>query len=187
MLISFLMPTRNPLEWLQKAIDSILTTSSDVTQIEILLRIDDDDLERIQFAATLDARYVKTFVGPRGVGYLNMPKFVDDLAGISTGKWCWLFDDDCWIVGDTWQQQIEKIHCDANTGPAIRTEKYKLGGSLYRNVPDNPVGLIVPRGLCADRPNQNPVDRYWLDVINQRGWKVETLHGVTYCHEGRPR
>jgi len=105
------MPTRNDYAMLVKALQSIKDTASDFSKVEILLRIDDDDKERIDRIPELEAQFnVKTFIGPRGSGYNNMCTFLDDLAKMATGKWSWLFDDDAYIEGDWQKQPVGQSH-----------------------------------------------------------------------------
>lgn len=188
-LVSILMPTRNSFEFLRRALQSIKSTASDFTQIEILLRVDSDDVERIQILPQLKTEFDACgIVGERGNGYLNMGTFIDDLVGIASGKWCWLFDDDSWVQGNSWQRQIADMPCDGANGPALNAEFYKLGESIYPNGPKGgPVGLIVPTDFCRALKHRNPVDSQWLDVLLQKNWTIHQLKGITYGHDGRPR
>lgn len=188
MLVSILMPTRNPRDWLEKALSSIRATAKDNSQVEILLRVDDDDAERIGWIPELKEAYdVKVVIGPRGIGYQNMGGFVNDLVAIAQGKWCWLFDDDSWVEGD-WQTPLNAIPCDPVNGPAVNAEIYKLGFTSYQNSPTGCcVGLLMPSATVKALNNWNPVDLQWLQLAMDRGWTVRQLPGVLYGHEGRPR
>ncbi len=184
--ISCLMPTRGPIEGLKRALASIRTTASDNSKVEILLRIDDDDGERIAAIPMLTAAFdVKYVIGTRGAGYMDMGRFADDLLEIAQGSWVWLFDDDSWVIGDNWQEQMEKMPMDC----AVNAEHYRLGPSEYRNgETGGPVGLFIPTTVAKSiKPTPSPVDQTWLDHILRMGWKVKQLRGITYCHDGRPR
>lgn len=185
-LVSILMPTRNPHDGLLKALRSIKSTASDFSQIEILLRIDLDDEDRIKLFPNLLQEFGAIAVmGKRGHGYMDMGVFVDDLVAFANGRWCWLFDDDAWVEGKTWQQQLEESVFDPVSGPAFSAEHYQLGNSHYDGC--GPVGLIVPIELCKSLKHRNPVDDQWLSVIRSKGWTINLLKGITYCHDGRPR
>lgn len=189
-LISIFMPTRSAsADSLRTALASIRDTASNFSQVEILLRVDDDDSDRIAMLPGLEAVYgAKAVIGPRGVGYCDMGTFIDDLTKVATGQWAWLFDDDAYVEGNTWQQQLASIPCDGEHGPAVHAETYQLGPNKYPNDHQGgAVGLIVPMGLCRSIVHRNPVDQQWLDVIHQRGWCIQLLKDVTYCHDGRPR
>ncbi len=191
MLVSILMPTRSPHQWLANAVISILTSCSDKSRIQFLFKIDDDDPDRIAFVD----QFIKGFngnaiIGPRRTGYMSMGSFIDDLLPHATGQFCWLFDDDAWLTWDVtkpnWDDQLAKLEPSNRMANA---QFYKLGESLYENNESGgPPGLIVPTILAKElRPTKSPVDQTWLDAGLERGWKINLLKGVYYCHEGRPR
>lgn len=187
-LISIVMPTRNPYEGLHRALSSIKNTASNFAEVEICLRIDDDDKQRLSELPKLKDEFdVKEFIGPRGEGYNNMGGFLNDLATIATGRWSWLFDDDAWVEGN-WQGQLQNVPCHALEGPACIAEFYKLGHSDYSNFPTcSPPGLIMPTETIKRIDHKPPVDSQWLSIIQQMNWKVVCLCGVKYYHCGRIR
>lgn len=185
-LVSILMPTINPETMLHRALRSIKETATDFDQVEILLRVDSDNHERLSLLPRLEEMYgVRHVAGPRGLGYTDMGKFVDELVAIADSKWCWLFDDDSWVEGD-WQTPLSKIACSATHGPAVRAQKYQLGHSTY-DQGGGCVGLIMPTSRCKTLVHSNPVDIQWFNLAASMGWKTKVLHGVTYGHDGRPR
>jgi hypothetical protein len=185
-LVSILMPTVNQRDWLFRALDSIKDTATDFSQIEILLRIDDNDPFRIALISQLKDRYgAKAVVGPAH-GYTSMHLFVRELLEIATGRWAFLMDDDAWIEGDTWQQQLQLIEFDTSGGPVVQAELYQLGPSLYPRG-CGACGLIVPTSFAKEATNHSPVDQAWHDLITQRKYITKHLANVTYCHDGRPR
>jgi len=190
-LISVVMPTSSRQHThasLLRALGSLKDTSTDFGQVEILLRIDDDDPERVNAVPELVSEFgVKEFIGPRGEGYNNMGGFVNDLMTLATGKWSWLFDDDSWVSGN-WQGALQAVPCDPQNGPACIAEFYHLGESQYTNFPTcSPPGLIMPTEAVKKLDSKNPVDCQWLSVIQQSNWKIICLPGVTYFHDGRIR
>ncbi len=190
-LITVLMPTRGPLQGLIQALNSIVKSCSDRSRVQILLKMDEDDQERTAIAKHLDREFnTQTIIGPRRTGYMSMGSFIDDLTPHATGQWCWLFDDDAWLTWDVtkpnWDDQLAKLEPSNRMANA---EFYKLGESLYENNEfGGPPGLIIPTTLAKElRPTKSPVDQTWLDAGLARGWKINLLKGVYYCHEGRPR
>lgn len=183
-LCSFIIPTRNRHDWLRKAVGSIVNApGTNTDDLEILLRVDDDDPDRFFLAEELTKGVGSYVIGPRGNAYLDMGRFVDDLVKIATGKFCWLFDDDAWLTGN-WYGPLSTMP-DAC---AVNAEFYCLGGSTYRNGPEGgAVGLAIPTSLAKTIPHTNPVDDCWLTTILAKGWKVRQLQGVSYLHEGRAR
>jgi len=186
-LISVLMPTINPIEGLRRALESIKKSATHFDAVQILLRVDDDNQQRISELPELEKEFgVTAFIGPRGRGYIEMGQFIDDLMTLAKGRWCWLFDDDAWVEGD-WQTQLEKIESGEN-GPACNSEFYVLGQSHYSNWPNSgPPGLIMPTVICKKLKHSNPVDDQWLSVVRQNNWPVQLLKGVSYFHDGRVR
>jgi glycosyltransferase involved in cell wall biosynthesis len=185
-LVTILMPTINPIDWLRLALDSIKNTASDYSQVEVLLRVDDDNQSRIDDLPKLVADYgIKYVIGPRYRGYHDMHQFVSDLLTKATGDWVWLFDDDAWINGK-WQEQLALIPCNPLAGPIVKVEKYCLGPSEYRN-DAGPVGLIIPRITAKALKIHSPVDQVWHNQLMAMNWKIHFLEGASYCHEGRAR
>lgn len=187
-LVSFIMPTRTAsAEMFLESVSSIRRTAKFPQDIEILLRIDDDDLVRRSMAETMQRFHpVKLVVGPRGSGYDNMGTFVDDLVKVANSRWCWLFDDDAWVEGD-WSGLYD-IRCDILRGPAVNSEFYCLGESHYNNGPTGgAVGLIMPTGFVKKLAHKAPVDQQWLEEVVRMGWTVQQLKGVSYHHDGRRR
>lgn len=187
-LISVLTPTINPIEGLRKALSSIKSTATRFDDVEILLRVDDDNKQRISELPELEREFgVKTFIGPRGAGYNDMRVFIDDLAKLATGTWCWLFDDDAYVDGN-WQGQLESIPCMKENGPAVNAEYYCLGESRYSNWPKcGPPGLIMPTVVVKAIQHQSPVDDQWMSIALQNNWPIKLLSGVSYFHNGRIR
>lgn len=185
-LCSIIMPTRSANhDSLRRAVRSILDApGTNKSDVEILLRLDDDDPERFFVAEELTKDGQGSYViGPRHKGYISMGDFVDDLLKIATGRWVFLFDDDSWIEGN-WYAPLFWMPVDC----AVNAEYYCLGGSRYRNGPEGgAVGILIPTELAKSAKATNPVDDQWLSMALQKGWKVRQLEGVSYFHDGRPR
>ncbi len=187
-LVSIVMPTRSaPPGALLLALNSIKNTATNFDDVEILLRMDDDDSNRIGMAPGLKADFnAKVIIGPRGNGYIDMGVFANDLVRVADSKWCWLMDDDAFVTGD-WQTQLAAIEPDIEKGPSCIAEFYQLGPSHYVTPSDSPVGIIMPTAFVKTLDHKNPVDSQWMGVSNQKGWQRHFLKGVTYFHDGRAR
>lgn len=179
------MPTRSgSKESLARAINSILQGASNRADVEILLRVDDDNPTRAVDAIELLGDQPGTvIVGPRGAGYIDMGMFVDDLAKAADSHWSWLVDDDAWIEGP-WYDALRSMPQDG--ARAFNASTYCLGPSRYE-LHGGPVGLILPTGVVKELKHSNPVDDQWLSVVRQRNWPLQHLAGVTYHHDGRAR
>jgi len=183
--VSIIMPTRSGSEEsLRKAVSSILDApGTNKGEVEILLRVDSDDGARILLAQELTKGCGSFWVGQRGSGYNNMGGFVDDLVKLADSKWCFLFDDDAYIEGP-WFTELSRFNCDC----AVNAEHYYLGKSQYYNgALGGPVGLIIPTELARTLQSPFPADQVWLDVVMQKGWRCNQMHGVSYHHCGRAR
>lgn len=188
-LVSIIMPTRNGSFYsLKKAVNSIFDTAGQYRdQIEILLRLDSDDHDRVPVACQLAYGRGCVLVGCRGQGYNDMPVYVRSLISIAKGKWCWLFDDDAWIEGD-WATPLAECPRLKDEITCFRAQHYALGSAVYKNAPlDSPVGLIVPTQVVRDLKDNLPVDNAWLGGIQDRKLPLQLLPNVTYWHDGRAR
>lgn len=184
-LLSIIMPTRSGShDSLRKAVRSILDApGTKRDDVEILLRLDDDDLSRLAVATELIQGVGRIFIGPRGKGYIEMGTFVNDLVKIADSQWCWLFDDDAWVEGN-WHGPLSVMPRDC----ALNTQAYKLGQSHYLNgVRGGCVGMLIPTDLAKTINHVNPVDQQWHDIITQKGWTFRQLNATVYHHDGRAR
>lgn len=184
-MVSVIMPTRSGShDSLRKAVRSILDApGTNKDDLEILLRLDDDDPERFFVAEELTKGVGSFVVGTRGAGYNDMGRFVFDLVRVADSKWCWLVDDDAWVEG-AWYPELSKYNCDC----AVNAQYYHLGPSKYENgAKGGPVGLIIPTALALTLPTAFPVDQVWLEVVMQKGWICNQMKGVSYFHCGRAR
>lgn len=184
-LVSVIMPTRSGShDSLRKAVRSILDApGTNKDDLEILLRIDDDDRERVAPAQEMLDGHGTCVIGPRGKGYNDMGIFVDDLVKIADSRWCWLVDDDAWVEGP-WYSELSRYACDC----AVNSQYYLLGKSRYENgARGGPVGLIIPTEVARSLKTPYPVDQVWLEVVMQKGWRCNQMQGVSYHHCGRAR
>lgn len=189
-LVSFLLPTHNSHDWLLRAVKSIKDTASDFSSVEIVLRMHDDDTPRFALIPRLVAEYnAKILIAPGLSGYTSLPVFMDEMCGIASGYWCWMFDDDAWLEGNTWQQQLSTLPRDPGLKIAAQAEVFKRGSSRYPNseVNSNPQGLILPRTVVRPFEHQYPIDVFWRSFIHDNGWKIHLLRGITWAEDGRPR
>ena len=110
--ISIQIPTRNrPLEIIE-VINNLLDMVHNVNNIEILLRIDDDDFDTLKsientFSDILNTT-LKIVIGPRNGGYFDLPKFHYELSEISTGEWIFLYNDDVKMLTKNFDLVISK-------------------------------------------------------------------------------
>lgn len=101
--ISIQIPTRNRSHHMINVINNLIDKVSDIKNIEILLRMDDDDMSSVEILKNTFSEHIgnliKILIGNRGGGYYDLPKFHYELSEISTGEWLFLYNDD--VIMDT--------------------------------------------------------------------------------------
>lgn len=104
-LVSVLLPTRGRPEGLAHSLDSLFSLSHEPAQIEVLLKIDDDDgpthelVRRLRGALPGQCR---VFSGPRGNGYADMHLWLNQLAAEARGDWLMIWNDDARMATHSW-------------------------------------------------------------------------------------
>lgn len=101
MVVSFLIPTRGRLSMLLDVIKSIREKASSDVDVEILVRIDDDDQETLAGRQLIQAEAI---IGPRWCGYESVTMFINDMANKSRGDWIIPWNDDAFVVTDQWDK-----------------------------------------------------------------------------------
>ena len=103
--ISILLPTRNRFEHCSKFIDSAISLASEPKNIEILLKIDNDDNDTKDNLDKFPYQENLIFVfSDRMNGYDSLPIFMNMLYEKSSGDWLYLAGDDSYILTDKWDQ-----------------------------------------------------------------------------------
>jgi len=108
MKISVLIPTRNRFDELSKTISSIMDNAKHKDQIEIILRVDDDDTPFTSRIHELPyASNIKIKSGPRYDGYRSLDIFLNELYSIASGQWLFMPGDDCRVRTKDWDLLLE--------------------------------------------------------------------------------
>ena len=108
-MISVLVVTRKRIKCLRAFFDSIQETCNSIKNLEVLVRIDDDDIETVQFVENYrrdSELLIRTVIGKRGKGYADMDKMVDELCQISTGDILFLLNDDAQFITKNWDEKM---------------------------------------------------------------------------------
>jgi hypothetical protein len=189
MICSVLIPSRKHVAGLERAIRSV----AHLKDVEVLVRLDDDDAASVELCGKLKLTHnIRVITGSRFDGYAAVPRFLNELISIATGKWITMLDDDAsydMIAGSVpWEQQLAAI---PTTGHYVQADYYYLGPSIY--VPPNrhgPVGWFAPINSW-DGEIGNPVDVWFEgDMWRKKNWTPTPLKGLIYNHqreEGRNR
>lgn len=110
-MISVLLPTRGRPGLAAEAIASLRDLAAG--DVEVLLRIDDDDMYARTYRALLtDIEHVWIAIGPR-LGYRRLHEYVNELAGIAEGTHLLLWNDDALMQTAGWDDVVrESLPCD---------------------------------------------------------------------------
>ena len=102
--ISLLLPTRGRKEHLERLFDSLLEKTFDLSRIEIILCIDEDDFES-QSLTFPPVFHIRKLIGPRStMGTYNTKCYL-----ASTGNIVILFNDDIVVRTPNWDRIIESF------------------------------------------------------------------------------
>lgn len=108
-MISLLVPTRKRIKSLIRFLNSVEETCSSPRNLEVLIRIDDDDVETIQFVdkyITKSSLVIKTVIGSRGKGYVDAPRRLEELCQNSNGRILMYLADDVQLMTKDWDEKI---------------------------------------------------------------------------------
>jgi hypothetical protein len=129
------MPTRGRPEKLLRAIRSLTDRMSEspTQQVEILLRIDDDDLPTLRALECHQAPCpLYAYSGPRGGGYFDLHQHINMMARRAKGDWLMNFNDDAEMLTQNWDLMFrDNITFDE--------------GGVFFGVPDG-IYLLMPDG-----------------------------------------
>ena len=115
--ISILMPTRKRTVLAEKSINGLISKAGDQSKLELLLAIDNDDTETIDW---LNNGYLEEFrknftatitpVRFDRLGYHQMNQYLNELARLSTKDWLFFWNDDAEMQTDNWDAVIYKLN-----------------------------------------------------------------------------
>jgi glycosyltransferase involved in cell wall biosynthesis len=112
-MISILITTRNRTGPLRRLLGSIEETCNNVNSLEILLSIDDDDIETIQFIEEYSKNsklLIKSVISKRGKGYVDLHSRINELCRISRGEFLLFLADDFQFMTDNWDEKIQATY-----------------------------------------------------------------------------
>ena len=109
-LISIILPTKNRPVGLLRTLDSVVNTASNLDDIEVLIRVDDNDDETWKVLRKIPEKLNRrVLVGPYLGGFGQVYRLFNELAEVSCGDWILLFNDDAWLTGPGWDKKIEEL------------------------------------------------------------------------------
>lgn len=108
-LISVILPTRKRFDSLRNLLDSIIDKCYDIESIEILLKIDSDDVETIEKLKSYKRTdLIKTIISERKMGYSSLNDYYNELYEKSTGEFIFCVNDDITIETNSWDLLVKK-------------------------------------------------------------------------------
>ena len=119
-LVSVLLPTRGRPELMLRAVSSIIATATNPERVQILLKIDNDDINTYQKAYAeleLITSHYKVIYSPRGLGYANLHTHVNDLSAIADGEYLFLWNDDALLLTSEWDEILEEHRTGLHGNP----------------------------------------------------------------------
>lgn len=109
-MISILIPSRGRVKFLDRTIKSIWDTSSSKGAVEILLRVDEDDKETINYLNNLKhLSSIQVVIGSRKEGYKSLPYFFNEIAKVAKGNPLMCCNDDVIFETKDWDKIIEEV------------------------------------------------------------------------------
>jgi glycosyltransferase involved in cell wall biosynthesis len=108
-IISLIIPTRKRIKSLHRLFNSIEKTCSSTDNLEVLLAIDDDDIDTIQFVEKYSKNsklLIRTIIGKRGKGYLDLHNRIGELCQASSGNFLFFLGDDVQFTTKNWDEKI---------------------------------------------------------------------------------
>lgn len=106
-LVSVLLPTRGRTHGLHRSVESLLRQCLDRSLVEILLKVDDDDAETLEFVKGMGwAEPIRVYSGPRGEGYWHIHEWLTFLGTQARGDWLLNWSDDCEMLTQGWERHL---------------------------------------------------------------------------------
>ncbi len=108
-LVSCLIPSRGNPVALRKAVESLISLAADPNQVEIILKVDNDDEETFKTALYLSENspsYIKVISSPRGHGYFEIHNWLNQMAAEARGDWLFILNDDSVMETKDWDELL---------------------------------------------------------------------------------
>lgn len=179
-LVSVLLPSRGRPQGMLHTISSLIVRSDNPHSMEILLRLDDDDVESHKAAEYINDVFgntvrIRTIIGPRGEGYRAFHKFVEELCAVARGDFLLLFNDDTVMDTEGWDTKFARFRdefCVLRLWSPIPRDCSHLTAfpAVHRKV-HKVIGHFSLNGFCDA----------WIQDIS-RGAGIERFCGVRVTH-----
>lgn len=177
--IGVMIPTRNRVALLKSCLDSFEAKTQDKSVVELLIKVDEDDTETIEFLQNYQGTIErKVLVSARQYGYGSLHDFYNDLARSSSASHVLVFNDDCEMLTDGWEQKYNPYSGthyivglrslatgDSPEGRARGGKPFVIfdsGSNGYNGNPAIPRAFLDLFGTLSGHPM---VDDWWHNVM----------------------
>jgi glycosyltransferase involved in cell wall biosynthesis len=168
-LVSILIPTRKRIQLLKECLDSINLKTQNTSLVEILIKIDSDDQETIDFINQYKINFpitIKEVITDRKKGWGSLDEHMNYLASFSEAEFLLGFNDDVEMLTEGWEQRYIPYR-GKNFLLAINIEaikdgvKYRLWEN-YNAFPTIPHDFYQHMGALQGHPM---LDDWWEHVM----------------------
>ncbi len=97
---SIVFPTRERINLLKELLDSIQKNTANLSEIEVLIAVDEDDIDTMSFLGHSDFSFIRIFPVKRSLNFSR--DYYTYLAKHSIGQWIITINDDCQFVTKDW-------------------------------------------------------------------------------------
>jgi hypothetical protein len=166
-LVGITIPTRKRISLLKECLDSINTKTTDKSLVEILIKVDTDDKETIDFLLSYKSEInLKFFVTDRKNGYGSLHEHYNFLSDTSEAEFIFGFNDDVEMVTEGWEQCFIPYR-GKNFILGVHLEKFKNGVKypIFTGYNAHPViskDIFKYMGMLSNHPM---IDDWWERVL----------------------
>jgi glycosyltransferase involved in cell wall biosynthesis len=189
-LVSILIPTRKRIKLLKECLDSLNTKTQDKSLVEILIKIDTDDQETIDFINQYKITspiFIKEVITDRKKGWSSLDEHMNYLSSFSEAEFLLGFNDDVEMLTEGWEQQYIPYK-EKNFFLAIHIESVKEGivhkwWEGYNAFPTIPHDIRTYMGALQGHPM---LDDWWEHVmrpIRDQGLDLNRWINVTILNK----
>lgn len=107
-VVSVMVPSRGRVELLKRSLESLLNTCDLALnrQVEIIVRVDDDDKETERFLLHNTHLFTTMITGSRGKGYADLHNMYNEMCRMARGRFLFLWNDDATMLTPGWDLEI---------------------------------------------------------------------------------
>lgn len=178
--ISIMIPTRKRVGQLRNSINSLIDTASSVDGIDLLVAVDNDDTETIDYIGNELIPYLneknvmlRSYNFNR-LGYRNLHLYANYLVKESRGEWIILWNDDAIMKTENWDEKIMEY-----TGQ-FKVLRFKDNHNSHPNA----IFPCVPRDwvVLFDTFSPHMAMDCWISQIGYLAGIVHNCHEVYTFH-----